>query len=288
MSDSVPIGVIGGSGLYDLAELTELEEISVETPFGSPSDALMKGKLGGRSVIFLPRHGRGHRILPTEINHRANIWALRSLGVRFIICVTAVGSLKEEYAPGHAVIPDQFADRTCQRPHSTFFGNGIVAHVSAADPYSAGLRDILAQHAENIGLTVHPKGTYVNMDGPAFSSRAESEINRQLGLDVVGMTNVPEAKLALEAGIALATLAMVTDYDCWKPHEDAVTTKSVLQHLLDNAENAKKILAKVIPDIPKTADWPEHQLLGHSLATPRELWPEETIEKLHPILHEFL
>jgi len=275
MSSPALIGVIGGSGLYQLEHLTDLEEITVDTPYGPPSDALMKGQLAGRSVVFLPRHGRGHRILPTEINHRANIWALRSLGVRFIVCVTAVGSLKEDYAPGHIVIPDQYADRTCQRPHSTFFGDGIVAHVSAADPYTCH-------------FTAHPKGTYVNMDGPAFSSRAESEMHRQFGFDVIGMTNVPEAKLALEAGIALATLAMVTDYDCWKAEEDAVTTKSVLQHLLDNAENAKKILSRVIPEIPTIPDWPEHSLLSHSIATPKELWPAETIEKLKPILDELL
>ncbi len=288
MSEPALIGVIGGSGLYQLEHLTDLEEIHVNTPYGDPSDNLIKGRLSGREIIFLPRHGRGHRLLPTEINHRANIWALRSLGVRFIICVTAVGSLREEYAPGEVVIPDQYADRTCQRPHSTFFGNGIVAHVSAADPYSKKLRALLEKHTREAGLQVHGKGTYVNMDGPAFSSRAESEINRQLGLDVVGMTNIPEVKLSLEAEIAIATLAMVTDYDCWKPEEEAVTTKSVLQHLLDNAENAKKILARVIPDIPSQADWPEHSVLAHSLATPRELWPDDTIEKLRPLLHELL
>lgn len=282
------IGVIGGSGLYELENLTDLEEITVETPYGPPSDALMKGQLDGRSVVFLPRHGRGHRILPTEINHRANIWALRSLGVRFVICVTAVGSLKEDYPPGNIVIPDQFADRTSQRQHSTFFGNGIVAHVSAADPYSAGLRSLLHSQSTACGFTAHPSGTYLNMDGPAFSSRAESHMNRQLGFDVVGMTNVPEAKLALEAGIALATLAMVTDYDCWKPEEKPVTTKSVLQHLLDNAENAKKILTHVIPKIPLSPDWPEHSLLAHSIATPKDLWPAETVEKLKPILDELL
>ncbi len=282
------IGVIGGSGLYELEHLTDLEEIEVKTPYGAPSDTLMKGSLNGRAVVFLPRHGRGHRLLPTEINHRANIWALRSLNVRFVICVTAVGSLREDYAPGHVVIPDQYADRTCQRPQSTFFGHGIVAHVSPADPYSPHLRTLLEKHSKEAGLVTHSQGTYVNMDGPAFSSRAESQINRQLGLDIVGMTNVPEVKLALEAEMALATLAMVTDYDCWKAEEDAVTTKSVLQHLLDNAENAKKILTQVIPNIPLTADWPEHSTLAKSLATPREFWPEETIEKLRPILNELI
>jgi len=283
-----PIGVIGGSGLYELDQLENLQEVQVETPFGDPSDALMKGTLADRDVVFLPRHGRGHRLLPTEINHRANIWALRSLGVRFIVCVTAVGSLRREYEPGHIVVPDQLVDRTCQRPASTFFGNGIVAHLSAADPYSHQLREIIIQHATAAGLEVHPKGTYINMDGPAFSTRAESEMHRQLGFDIIGMTNAPEAKLALEAGIALATMAMVTDYDCWRTEEEAVTTKSVLQHLLDNADNAKNILGRLLPHIPKTPNWPEHTALAHSIATPRELWPESTIKKLQPILHELV
>lgn len=287
MEDSL-IGVIGGSGLYQLENLTDLEEITVDTPFGPPSDVLVKGQLAGRRVVFLPRHGRGHRLLPAEINHRANIWALRSLGVRYIICVTAVGSLQEQYAPGHVVLPDQYVDQTSRKEFSTFFGSGIVAHVSPADPYSEGLRSILAESITANQLTVHHKGTYVNMDGPAFSSRAESHLNRQLGLDVIGMTNVPEVKLAREAEIALATLAMVTDYDCWKPHEDAVTTKSVLQHLLDNAENAKKILAHAIPQIPTTATWPEHSSLSHSIATQRDIWPSATIDKLRPILAPYL
>ena len=282
------IGVIGGSGLYQLEGLENLQELTIETPYGPPSDVLMKGNLAGREVVFLPRHARGHRLLPTEINHRANIWALRSLGVRFIICVTAVGSLKEEYVPGHVVIPDQYFDRTSRREHHTFFGNGIVAHVSPADPYSEGLRQILIKSTAATGITVHQKGTYVNMDGPAFSSRAESNANRHLGFDLIGMTNVPEAKLAREAEIALATLAMVTDYDCWKPHEEAVNTASVLEVLLSNAENAKDILAHAIPQIPTEATWPEHSSLASALATPREIWPEETITHLKPILSPYL
>ena len=287
MQDSL-IGVIGGSGLYQLEGLDNIEEISVETPYGPPSDLLIKGELSGRSILFLPRHGRGHRLLPTEINHRANLWALRSLGVRFIICVTAVGSLQEQYVPGHVVLPDQYVDQTSRREYSTFFGSGIVAHVSPADPYSPKLRDILAKSTQASQLTLHPQGTYLNMDGPAFSSRAESQINRKLDLDIIGMTNVPEVKLAREAEIALATLAMVTDYDCWKAHEEAVTTKSVFQHVLDNAENAKKILAHAIPQIPLTTDWPEHSSLAQAIATPREFWPDNTITKLQPILSPYL
>ena len=282
------IGVIGGSGLYQLEGLENLEELTLDTPFGSPSDVLMKGTLAGREVVFLPRHARGHRLLPTEINHRANIWALRSLGVRFIICVTAVGSLKEDYIPGHVVIPDQYYDRTSRREHHTFFGNGIVAHVSPADPYSENLRQILVDSTAATGLTVHDGGTYVNMDGPAFSTRAESNANRHLGFDLIGMTNVPEAKLAREAEISLATLAMVTDYDCWKPHEEAVNTASVLEVLLSNAENAKTILTHAIPKIPTEATWPEHSSLATALATPPDLWPAETIENLKPLLAPYL
>jgi len=282
------IAVIGGSGLYQLESLTNIEEITVNTPYGSPSDALIKGTLGEREVIFLPRHGRGHRLLPTEINHRANIWALRSLGVRYIICVTAVGSLKEDYVPGHIVVPDQYFDRTSRREHHTFFGNGIVAHVSPADPFSQGLREILIEATQDNDLTVHDGGTYVNMDGPAFSTRAESNANRQLGFDVIGMTNVPEAKLAREAEIALATICMVTDYDCWKPHEEDANAKSILEVLSQNAENAKSIVAKALENIPQHTDWPEHASLETSLATPKEFWPAKTTEKLKPILAPYL
>ena len=282
------IGVIGGSGLYQLEGLENLEELSIDTPYGPPSDVLMKGSLAGREVVFLPRHARGHRLLPTEINHRANIWALRSLGVRFIICVTAVGSLKEEYAPGHVLVPDQYYDRTSSRENHTFFGHGLVAHVSLADPYSENLRQILINSTAHTGIPVHQAGTYVNMDGPAFSSRAESLANRQLGFDLIGMTNVPEAKLAREAEIALATLCMVTDYDCWKPHEEAVNTSSVLEVLLSNAENAKTILSHALPQIPTEATWPEHCSLATAFATPKDLWPAETVTKLQPLLQPYL
>jgi 5'-methylthioadenosine phosphorylase len=282
------IGVIGGSGLYQLEGLADLKELTIETPYGPPSDALMRGTLAGREVVFLPRHARGHRLLPTEINHRANIWALRSLGVRFIICVTAVGSLQEKYAPGHVLVPDQYYDRTSNRANHTFFGHGLVAHVSPADPYSESLRQILIDSTAATGLPIHQSGTYVNMDGPAFSSRAESLANRQLGFDLIGMTNVPEAKLAREAEIALASLCMITDYDCWKPHEEAVNTASVLEVLLSNAENAKKILAHAIPKIPTEATWPEHRSLATAIATPRDLWPPDTITKLTPLLQPYL
>ena len=244
-------------------------------------------KLHGRQVYFLPRHGRGHRFLPHELNHRANIYALRSLGVRWIICVTAVGSLQEKYAPRDVFLPSQFYDRTSQRAEHTFFGGGIAAHITFAEPICAPLRDLLAEAAASLGVRVHNGGTYVNMDGPAFSTRAESELNRRHGFDVIGMTNLPEAKLAREAEIALATMAMITDYDCWKIEEEPVSAQTVIEHLLANAETAKKVLATVIPRIPTRADWPEHRALDSALVTDGKLWPTATREKLRAILERF-
>lgn len=281
------VGIIGGSGLYAMEGFEQTEERVVETPFGAPSDALVGGTIAGRQVWFLPRHGRGHRILPHEINHRANIWALKSLGVRYIICVTAVGSLKEEYAPRNIVLPDQYFDRTSRREHHTFFGNGIAAHIAFAEPVSEGLRNLLHASAQAEGATVHNGGTYVNMDGPAFSTKAESMVNRKLGFDVIGMTNVPEAKLAREAEIALSTLAMVTDYDCWHEEEEAVTVQTVIGHLTANAKLAQKIIQRTIPNIPQDATWPEHSALETALITPKEYWPEETAKNLQPIIGRF-
>lgn len=278
------IGIIGGSGLYEMEGLKSPTELKVKTPFGLPSDSFMVGEVAGRTVYFLPRHGRGHRIMPHEINHRANIWALRSLGVRWIICVTAVGSLKAKYKPEHIVLPSQYFDRTSRSTEHTFFGNGIVAHVGFADPTNATLRQLIAKEAKSLGYKVHNGGTYVSMDGPAFSTRAESEANRQLGFDVIGMTNLPEAKLAREAEIALATLAMITDYDCWKNDEPPVDAQTVFSHLRFNAVAAKKILAKVIPLMPKSANWPEHSALDNAIVTDRKLWPTTTVKKLQPIL----
>ncbi|GAA5484804.1 S-methyl-5'-thioadenosine phosphorylase [Haloferula sargassicola] len=282
------IGIIGGSGLYEIEGFEKAEERRIDTPFGEPSDALVGGILAGRQVWFLPRHGRGHRILPHEINHRANIWALRSLDVRFLICVTAVGSLREEYAPRHMVLPDQYFDRTSRREHHTFFGGGIAGHVAFGDPVSAGLRRILFEAARAEGAEVHDGGTYVNMDGPAFSTRAESEANRQLGFDVIGMTNLPEAKLAREAEIALATMAMVTDYDCWKVEEEPVTAEAVIAHLQANVSLAKRVLARAVPEVPAEAEWPEHRSLDGAIMTPREGWPEERVRVLAPILGRLL
>jgi 5'-methylthioadenosine phosphorylase len=282
------IGIIGGSGLYHLEGLAELAEHKLETPFGTPSDSIVGGTMFGRRVYFLPRHGRGHRILPHELNHRANIYALRSLNVRWIICVTAVGTLQEKYAPRDVVLPSQFFDRTSVRSSHTFFGEGIAAHVSFADPISIKLREMVAEAATAAGATVHNGGTYVNMDGPAFSTRAESEFNRRNGFDVIGMTNLPEAKLAREAEIALATMAMITDYDCWKVEEEPVSVQTVIGHLLANAETAKKVLQRLIPEIPHEANWPEHRALENAIITDRKLWPATTIKKLAPIIERFL
>jgi 5'-methylthioadenosine phosphorylase len=282
------IGIIGGSGLYDMEGLTQREEIDVTTPFGLTSDKLISGKLAGRQVYFLPRHGKGHRILPTELNHRANIWAMRQLGVRWIICVTAVGSLKEAYAPRDVVLPDQYYDRSSRRKRHSFFGKGIVAHISFGEPVSKGLRTLLHEEAQALKARVHNGGTYIHMDGPAFSTRAESQVNRQLGFDVIGMTNLPEAKLAREAEIALATLAMVTDYDSWKVEEEPVKAETIIGHLHANVDLAKQIIAKVIPRIPLQPTWPEHRALDGAIMTDRSLWPDTTIEELRPLLQRWL
>ena len=282
------IGIIGGSGLYQMEELREPTEHKIDTPFGAPSDTLVGGKLSGRQVYFLPRHGRGHRILPHEINHRANIYALRSLNVRWIISVAAVGSLQEKYAPRDVVLPSQFYDRTSNRATHTFFGEGIAAHIAFAEPISTNLRNLLAESARSLGVTVHNGGTYVNMDGPAFSTRAESELNHRNGFDVIAMTNLPEAKLAREAEIAFATMAMITDYDCWKVEEEPVSAQIVLSHLVANAETAKKVISNVVPQIPTEPNWPEHFALDTALITDRKLWPSATVEKLRPILERFL
>jgi len=289
MKEQTPaIGVIGGSGLYQMEEVQDVTEHQVNTPFGSPSDTIVGGTLSGRQVYFLPRHGRGHRILPHEINHRANIYALRSLNVRWIISVAAVGSLQEKYAPRDVVLPSQFYDRTSNRTAHTFFGEGIAAHIAFAEPISANLRNLLAESARSLGVTVHNGGTYVNMDGPAFSTRAESEFNRRNGFDVIAMTNLPEAKLAREAEIAFATMAMITDYDCWKVEEEPVSAQTVLSHLIVNAETARRVIVDVIPRIPAEPNWPEHFALDTALVTERKLWPKATVEKLKPILARLL
>ena len=282
------IGIIGGSGLYNIEGFTNQKWLKVKTPFGSPSDQLLTGKLAGRDVVFLPRHARGHRILPSELNHRANIWAMKKLGVAWIISVSAVGSLQEKFKPCDIVLPDQFLDRTKRDFEHTFFGRGIVAHIAFAEPICGELRKIVLRTAREFKATVHDGGTYVNMEGPAFSTRAESLTNHKLGYDVIGMTNLGEAKCAREAEIAYTTMAMITDYDCWKTDEAHVTVEMVIANLMKNAATAKAIVARAIPQIPAEPDWPCHSALQNAIMTEKKLWPKKTVNELKPIVAKYL
>jgi 5'-methylthioadenosine phosphorylase len=284
---SHPIGIIGGSGLYHIEGFTRQKWVKVRTPFGDPSDELLTGKLAGRDVVFLPRHGRGHRILPSELNHRANIWAMKKLGVSWIISVSAVGSLQKKYKPCDIVLVDQFLDRTKQSLNHTFFGRGIVAHIAFADPICEELRKLLLKSARACKAKTHDGGTYVNMEGPAFSTRAESITNHKSGYDVIGMTNLGEAKCAREAEIAYATLAMVTDYDCWKTDEAHVTVEMVIENLNRNADQAKSIIRHVLPLIPEEPNWPCHDALKCAIMTDKKLWPKKTVAELKPIIGRY-
>lgn len=281
------IGIIGGSGLYHLGGFRNQKWMKVATPFGAPSDKLLTGELCGRQVVFLPRHGIGHRILPSEINHRANIYAMKKLGVAWIVSVSAVGSLQARYKPCDIVLIDQFMDRTKKSLEHTFFGSGIVAHVAFADPICEELRQLLLRAARSCKARVHDGGTYVNMEGPAFSSRAESIFNHKQGFDVIGMTNLGEAKCAREAEIGYATLAMITDYDSWKTDEAHVTAEMVVANLQRNAAKAKEIVCKVIPEIPPEANWPCHHALRDALLTDKRLWPAKTKANLRLLLEKY-
>jgi len=287
----VEIGVIGGSGLYAMEQVEVLEERRVETPFGDPSDAFVIGELEGRKVAFLPRHGRGHRILPSEINFRANVWAMKSLGVERLLSVSAVGSMKLDYAPGHAVVPDQFFDRTRHRA-DTFFGDGLVAHVSLADPICPHLAAALAAATEGAGGTVHRGGVYLCMEGPQFSTRGESEIYRGWGVDVIGMTNLQEARLAREAEICYATLAMVTDYDCWHETEEAVNVEAVLGVLRANAVLGQEAVRRAVAGLPAERKGGDGSCgcadaLRFALLTDRAAVPAATLERLRPIVGRY-
>jgi 5'-methylthioadenosine phosphorylase len=282
------IGIIGGTGLYNIEGFTNQKWVKVKTPFGKPSDDLLTGKIAGREVVFLPRHGRGHKILPSELNHRANIWAMKKLGVAWIISVSAVGSLQEKYKPCDIVLINQFFDRTKQSLAHTFFGRGIVAHIAFADPICEELRQIILQTAREAKATVHDGGTYVCMEGPAFSTRAESLANHRAGYDVIGMTNLGEAKCAREAEIAYATMAMATDYDCWKMDEEHVTLEIVIANLHRNADTAKKIVAQAIAKIPAEPNWHCHSALKNSFLTEKKFWPKKTIAQLKPILAKYI
>jgi 5'-methylthioadenosine phosphorylase len=282
------IGLIGGSGLYHIEGFTRQKWVKVKTPFGEPSDDFLTGELAGREVVFLPRHARGHRLLPSELNHRANVYGMKKLGVDWIISVSAVGSLQEKYKPCDIVLVDQFVDRTKQSLAHTFFGRGIVAHVALAEPICPELRELLFQSAQVEGARAHNGGTYVNMEGPAFSTRAESMTNHQQGYDVIGMTNLGEAKCAREAEIAYATMAMITDYDCWKADEAHVTVEMIVANLMKNASRAKAIIGRVIPQIPSEPTWPCHEALKNAIMTDKKLWPAKTKAQLKPFLNKYL
>ena len=283
------IGIIGGSGLYQMPELKDVEEVSVETPFGPPSDAFIVGTLEGERVAFLPRHGRGHRILPTELPFRANIYAMKLLGVERILSASAVGSLQERYAPLDMVIPDQFFDRTRARAHeSTFFGEGIVGHVTFAHPVCHDLGDVLEESCGAAGVNVHRGGTYLCMEGPAFSTKAESNVYRSWGMDIIGMTNLQEAKLAREAEICYATLALVTDYDCWHEGHDAVSDEAVVEYLNKNVRNAQVIMREAVKRLSAAGrNCGCGSAIKNAVFTPPELWPEATTKKLDAIIKKY-
>ncbi len=281
------IGIIGGSGLYAMPGFEAQEEAVVETPFGPPSDNLVTGKLAGHGVAFLARHGRGHRISPSELNFRANIYAMKSLGVERIISLSAVGSLKEEHKPLDFVIPDQFVDRTRGRA-STFFGEGLVAHIGFSDPICPQMADVVKQACATAGVTAKQGGTYLCMEGPAFSTRAESNLYRSWGMDVIGMTNLQEAKLAREAEICYVTVAMVTDYDCWHPEHDAVTVTDIVANLVKNAENACKVVAAAVAHMPAERTCKCGSALAHAIITDRKMVPEATRRKLELIVGKYL
>ena len=292
MSDTASIGIIGGSGLYEIEGFGDKRGVDIDTPFGKPSDAVILGSFEGKQVAFLARHGRGHRILPHELNARANIFAMKTLGVEWLISVSAVGSLKEQYEPLHMLIPDQLVDRTRQRA-STFFGRGLVGHVAFAHPFSTPLRGHLIAACEDAGVTHHDSGTYVCMEGPQFSSQAESELYRSWGMDVIGMTALPEAKLAREAEISYAALAMVTDYDCWHPDHDSVSVDQVVSVLLENAAKAKAVVGATVRRLPAPGDSSREQCEAHgaianALMTPPDLVPEEIKRELQPIIGRYM
>ncbi|MFO0794830.1 MAG: S-methyl-5'-thioadenosine phosphorylase [Candidatus Brocadiaceae bacterium] len=286
MSEPV-IGIIGGSGLYNIEGIKNVEAVSIDTPFGMPSDCFMVGTLEGRKVAFLPRHGRGHTIMPSELNFRANIYGMKKLGVEHIIAVSAVGSMKEEIRPLDIVIPDQFFDRTRGRI-STFFGEGIVGHVSFADPVCKVLADTLYKAAQSLGVRAHKGGTYLCMEGPLFSTRAESNVYRQWGVSVIGMTNLQEAKLAREAEICYSTLAMATDYDCWHVGEEAVTLEMVISNLNKNAETAKRILKIAIPKIERKRNCECATAVQNAIVTQKNLIPDTTKKKLDVIFGKYI
>ena len=284
---NVEIGIIGGSGLYDMAELTDREEVSLTTPFGEPSGPYALGTLRGRRVAFLARHGAGHRLMPSELNFRANIFGMKMLGVGSILSASAVGSLRADFEPLHIVVPDQFFDRTAGRA-STFFGRGLVAHVAFAHPLCPVLSTIAVESAERVGATVHRGGTYVCMEGPQFSTVAESNAYRQWGMDVIGMTNLQEAKLAREAEICYVTIALVTDYDCWHPGHDSVTVEMIIRNLTQNAQTAQQVIARVVESLDVDRHHDCHRALATAIITRPDAVPPEIKRELAPIVGKYL
>jgi 5'-methylthioadenosine phosphorylase len=287
MSEAIRTGIIGGSGLYDMAELTDREERTVRTPFGDPSGPYVIGTLRDQRVAFLARHGAGHRQMPTELNYRANIFGMKLLGVDYILSASAVGSLQEQYVPQHLVIPDQFFDRTKGRV-STFFGNGLVAHVGFAHPVCELLGDVAYEACTAVGATVHRGGTYVCMEGPQFSTLAESKLYRAWGMDIIGMTNLQEAKLAREAEICYATIALVTDYDCWHPDHDSVTVEMIIQNLVANAATAQAVIADAVSRLPYDRTCECAHALQHAIITRPDAVPDRVKQDLAPIIGRYM
>jgi 5'-methylthioadenosine phosphorylase len=287
MSEAITIGIIGGSGLYDMAELTDREERTVHTPFGDPSGPYLIGTLRGKRVAFLARHGAGHKLMPTELNYRANIFGMKLLGVEYILSASAVGSLQERYVPQHLVIPDQFFDRTKGRV-STFFGNGLVAHVAFAHPVCGPLGEVAYEACKKVGATVHKGGSYVCMEGPQFSTLTESKLYRTWGMDIIGMTNLQEAKLAREAEICYATIALVTDYDCWHPDHDSVTVDMIVQNLVANAKTAQAVIADAVSRLPYARTCECANALQHAILTRPEAVPDRVKKDLAPIIGRYM
>lgn len=289
------LGIIGGSGLYELEGLSNVREVAIDTPFGKPSDAYVQGTLDGVVVIFLPRHGRGHRLLPSEINHKANIWGFKKLGVEQVMSVSAIGSLREELRPGDVVLPDQYFDRTKGSLNHTFFGNGIVGHVSFGDPACHVLREAIAAAAGEAVTHLNLKGkvqivnggTYVNMEGPAFSTRAESQAYRQMGFDIIGMTSLPEAKLCREAELCYQAMAMVTDYDCWRVSEEAVTVEMIVATLRANVNLAKETIRRLVKRLPAQRQCACGQALATAIMTDWKMIPETTLKALEPLVGKY-
>ena len=287
MSEELVIGVIGGSGLYDIEGLEDVEEVALSTPFGKPSDAYVRGRLGGVSMVFLPRHGRGHRILPSEINFRANIWGLKQLGVTRVLSISAVGSMREDIVPGDFVVIDQFIDRTRHRI-DTFFGEGVAAHVMFADPVCGHVRKVLLDAASEAGIKAHDGGTYLNMEGPQFSTRAESRLYRAWGVDVIGMTNLQEAKLAREAELCYATVAMATDFDCWHQEHDDVTVEAVIATMQANVGRARDLIARAVALMPAERTCVCHEALRFAIMTAPDRIDSEARTRLGLLIDKYL